>query len=198
MELRKKYDGKKLPIVIVYTRATKDDEVESAKNTINEFLKKYGESLSNEIFGISFIPVNAREEEIKQLGLVLYAPCFGLNNLMLTCFNKGEQSYRFAIKNSLVQIGKNSIKEYIDVIHSKLINNIDYFHYLYQQFEPNFIDYISFCFEKITDIDKQKGIRKKDINRLKKYLSDNQVYVIDQELSTIKCMSIKNYLQLNA
>ena len=188
LELRKKYDGKKLPIVIVYTRATKDNEVEEAKKTINEFLKKYGESLSNEIFGISFIPINAREEEIKQLGLVLYAPCFGLNNLMLTCFNKGEQSYRFAIKNSLVQIGKNSIKEYIDVIHSKFINNIDYFHYLYQQFDPNFIDYISFCFEKITDIDKQKGIRKKDINRLNKYLSDNQVYVVDQELSTIKCM----------
>ena len=188
LELRKKYDGKKLPIVIVYTRAIKDNEVEESKKTINEFLKKYGESLSNEIFGISFIPINAREEEFKQLGSVLYAPCFGLNNLMLTCFNKGEQSYRFAIKNSLVQIGKNSIKEYIDVIHSKLINNIDYFHYLYQQFDPNFIDYISFCFEKITDIDKQKGIRKKDINRLNKYLSDNQVYVVDQELSTIKCM----------
>ena len=34
LEIRKKYDGKKLPIVIAYTRATKDDEVESAKNTI--------------------------------------------------------------------------------------------------------------------------------------------------------------------
>ena len=37
LKLREKYDGKKLPIVIVYTRATKDDEAESIKNSINEF-----------------------------------------------------------------------------------------------------------------------------------------------------------------
>ena len=35
LKLREKYDGKKLPIVIVYTRATKDDEAESIKNSIN-------------------------------------------------------------------------------------------------------------------------------------------------------------------
>ena len=188
LEIRKKYDGKKLPIVIVYTKANDEEAVESSKNTINEFLKKYEESLSNDIFGITFIPVYAREERIKNMGLELYNPCFGLHNLMSTCFKKGEQSYRFAIKNSLVQIGKNSIKEYIDIMHSKLVNNIDYFHYLYQQFDPNFMNYIAFCFEKITDIDKQKGIRKRELNKLQKYLSDNQVFVVDQELSTVKCM----------
>ena len=46
---------------------------------------------------------------------------------METCFKKGEKPYRCAIKNSLIQIGKNSIKEYLDIIHSKLENNLDYF-----------------------------------------------------------------------
>ena len=86
---------------------------------------------------------------------------------MKTCFKKGEKSYRYAIKNSLIQKGKNSIKEYLDIIHSQFINNINYLHFLYNQFEPNFPDYIAYCFEKITDINEQKGIQKKEMESLK-------------------------------
>ena len=199
LKLRKKYDGKKLPIVIVYTRATKDEDVDSVRDTINEFLNDNGESLSDDIFGITFIKVNAREEKSNHMGLELYTPCFGLSNLMKTCFKKGEQSYRYAIKNSLTQIGKNSIKEYLDIIHSKLVNNLDYFNYLYNQFEPNFPDYIAYCFEKITDINEQKGIQNEELENLQNYLNNYQINGEQNELSTITCMfcnkSQKNFLK---
>ena len=188
LQLRKKYDGKKLPIVIVYTRATKDEDVEGVKDAINEFLNEHDESLSDDIFGITFIKVNAREEKNVHMGVELYTPCFGLSNLMETCFKKGEKSYRYAIKNSLIQIGKNSIKEYLDIIHSKLVNNLEYFNYLYNQFEPNFPDYIAYCFEKITDINEQKGIQKEEIESLQNYLNTYQINGEQNELSTIQCM----------
>ena len=136
LKLREKYDGKKLPIVIVYTRATKDEEAENAKKTINEFLTKHGESLSDDIFGITFIKVNAREEKFDNLGDVFYKASFGLPHLMSTCIKKGEKSYRYAIKSSLIQIGKNSIKEYMENMYEKLTNN-NYFNYLAEKYEPN-------------------------------------------------------------
>ena len=186
LKLREKYDGKKLPIVIVYTRATKDEEAENAKKTINEFLTKHGESLSDDIFGITFIKVNAREEKFENLGDVFYKASFGLPHLMSTCIKKGEKSYRYAIKSSLIQIGKNSIKEYMENMYKKLTNN-NYFNYLAEKYEPNFSDYISFCFYKMTDIDEQKGISKKELQILKKYLIRHNLF-IDNSLSVVKCM----------
>ena len=62
------------------------------------------------------------------------------------------------IKNSLIQIGKKTIQEYLNDISFQLLNNTNYLDYLQHNFDPNFADYISFCFEKITDIDEQKGI----------------------------------------
>ena len=83
---------------------------------------------------------------------------------MRICFTKGEKSYKIAIKNSLIQIGKNKIKEYINNICDKLSNNENYYFYLNQQFEPHFLNYISYCFEKITDVEKQEGINFFEIN----------------------------------
>ena len=186
LKLREKYDGKKLPIVIVYTRATKDEEAENAKKTINEFLTKHGESLSDDNFGITFIKVNAREEKFDNFGDVFYKASFGLPHLMSTCIKKGEKSYRYAIKSSLIQIGKNSIKEYMENMYEKLTNN-NYFNYLAEKYEPNFSDYISFCFYKMTDIDEQKGISKKELQILKKYLIRHNLF-IDNSLSVVKCM----------
>ena len=57
LKIREKYEGKKLPIVIVFTRAIKEEEVESKKKTIDEFLNKHGEKLSDDIFGITFLQV---------------------------------------------------------------------------------------------------------------------------------------------
>ena len=174
LKLREKYDGKKLPIVIVYTRATKDDEVESIRKSINDFLSKHGESLSNDIFGITFIPVNVREEVRKIFGDETIQPRFGLSTLMSTCFKKGEKSYRIAIKNALIQIGKNKIREYINNISDQLANNLNYYFYLNQQFEPHFPNYISYCFEKITDVEKQEGISNNEQESLQNYINDRK------------------------
>ena len=174
LKLRAKYDGKKLPIVIVYTRATKDEEVETKKQAINEFLKKHGECLSNDIFGITFIPINAREDQRKVFGDVSIIPCFGLSTLMTTCFKKGEKSYRIAIKNSLIQIGKNNIKDYITNISDQLANNLNYYFYLNQQFEPNFPNYISYCFDKLSDIENQEGISINEMENLQNYINDKK------------------------
>ena len=82
LKLREKYDGKKLPIVIVMTRAIKDDDVEAKKKTIDEFLQKYGEKLSDDIFGITFIKVNAREDKIKNFGMEFYFYQFESTNFL--------------------------------------------------------------------------------------------------------------------
>ena len=174
LKLREKYDGKKLPIVIVYTRATKDDEVESIRKSINDFLSKHGETLSNDIFGITFIPVNAREEKRKIFGEESILPCFGLSTLMTTCFKKGEKSYRIAIKNSLIQIGKNKIKEYINNVSDQLANNLNYYFYLCQQFDPHFRNYISYCFERIADVEKMEGISNDDMESLQNYINERK------------------------
>ena len=68
LKIREKYDGKKLPIVIVYTKASDDNEAESIKNAINEFLNEYGEKISDDIFGIQFIKIMAREKPYVKFG----------------------------------------------------------------------------------------------------------------------------------
>ena len=170
LKLREKYDGKKLPIVIVYTKATKDEEVESVKNSINEFLMENGESLSDDIFGIKFIKINAREDKEEILGKMVFYPSFGLANLMSNCFNRGEKAYRFAIKNSLIQISKNAILTYIDNVSTQLKDNQDFFSYLNQEFESNFSYYLAYIFEKITDVENQEGINQNEMESLHNYL----------------------------
>ena len=191
LKIREKYDGNKLPIVIAYTMDTNEDDENSVRKAIDEFLKKHDESLSDDIFGISFIPVLSKEKIIKVMGNILNYPCHGLNDLMKACFLKGKNSYRFAIKNSLIQIGKSSIKEYLDSIQPQLANNINYFNYLNNQFEPNFPEYIAFCFQKITDIFKQEGIKEKDLDKLDNYLNKYQINS-NIDLSVIKCMICDN------
>jgi len=187
LKLREKYDGKKLPIVIVYTKGTKDEEVESVKNSINEFLKENGESLSDDIFGIKFIKINAREDKQDILGKIVFHPCFGLANLMSDCFERGEKAYRIAIKNSLIQISKNAILSYIDNICSQLKENPDFFSYLNQEFESNFSNYLAYIFEKITDVDNQEGINQNEMESLHNYLKIEENNKIE-DLTKSLCM----------
>ena len=92
-------------------------------------------------------------------------------DLVDACFKKGENLYKYSIKNLLIENYKIKIKEYLDNICSDILNNNDYFKYLNQQFEPNFSDFIAFCLEKIIDINEQKGIKNGDLNKIKKYLN---------------------------
>ena len=169
-KIRAKYDGKKLPIIIAYTRASDDKEAEAIKIAINNFLNKYNEKIGNGIFDIEFIKIMAREKEYAINGQTIFVPCYGLSNLISTCYKKGENVYKIAIKNSLIQIAKNSINEYVNNISNEMHNYLNYMFYLQQNYEPNFTDYISFCFEKITDIYNQKGINYNELNKLDNYL----------------------------
>ena len=63
LKLREKYGINKLPIIIVYTNAVNDEEVESYKLSINKILNEHNESLNNDKTGISFIKLNAREKK---------------------------------------------------------------------------------------------------------------------------------------
>ena len=172
LEIRKKYDGKKLPIVIVYTRFTSynEENSEAIKETINKFLNEHNESISDDIFGITFIKVCSREETINMMGKELYNPCIGLSDLIDTCYKKGKQSYKIAMKNSLIQIGQNSLKKYVTNIFSIISNKIDYFINLNKEFESDFYYYIAYCFEKITDIENQVGIELKENNNNEQFL----------------------------
>ena len=188
LKLREKYDGKRLPIVIVYTRGIKEVEVQSIRNTINEFLNENNESLSDDIFGITFIKINAREEKEELLSKTIIHRCFGLSDLMSTCFKKGEKAYRIAIKNSLIQISKNSLLEYVNNICSNLLIDETYGSYLNQEFEPNFSNFIAYCFEKITDVKNQEGINIKELEYMKNYINEKEIEKKEKEDNVIKSL----------
>ena len=173
LKIREKYDGKRLPIIIVFTRALDDEEVEAKRKAINEFLNEYGEQISNDIFGITFIKIHAKEKVTTRMGKKSCDPCFGLADLVSNCYKKGAKSYTIAIKNSLVEIAKNSFLEYIQQVSDVLFNNINFYLYLSKKFQPNFSDFISYCFDKITDIEEQKGIKNIELDHLEKYVSNN-------------------------
>ena len=172
LKIREKYDGKRLPIIIVFTRAIDEEDIESKKDIINEFLKKYGEEISDDIFGISFIKVHAKEKVGEKMGKKYCDPCFGLSELISLAYKKGEKSYKIAIKNSLVEIGKNTFYNYIQSISNYLSNNINFYLYLSKKFEPNFSDYISYSFEKITDIVNKEGVTENELEKLENYLGN--------------------------
>ena len=173
LKIREKYDGKKLPIVIAFTRAVDEEDVESKRKVINEFLNKYGESISDDFFGITFIKLHSKEKVVKRMGKVYCEPCFGLSDLISACYKKGEKSYKIAIKNSLIEIAKNQFYNYINNVSNLLVNEANFFSYLSKRFEPNFSDFISFTFEKITDIENQKGIEEYELIQLNKYINCN-------------------------
>jgi len=202
LKIREKYDGKKLPIVIAFTRAVDEEDVESKKKAINEFLNKYGESISDDFFGITFIKLHSKEKVVKRMGKMYCEPCFGLSDLISACYKKGEKSYKIAIKNSLIEIAKNQFYNYINNVYNLLVNEINFFTYLSKRLEPNFSDFISFTFEKITDVENQKGIEKEELIKLNKYIqnNDDKENKITQTPNIIKNNTknkIKNNFDLN-
>ena len=71
LKLKEKNDCIKLAMLIIYARASKDDEVESIRKSINYFLSKHGEIQSNDILGIRTM-----------FGNQSILPCFGLYFLL--------------------------------------------------------------------------------------------------------------------
>ena len=170
LKIRSKYDGKKLPIVIAYTMANDDKKVLAVKERINAYLKENKESISEDMFdsfGINFLKLYAKEDEIMANDNKNFQRCFGLSNLINICYKKGEQSYKIAIKNSLIQIAEEYFKNNIKNISKEIendTNNILLF--LEQNFEPNFPDFIAFLFEKITYVENYKNIKINNSDKL--------------------------------
>ena len=129
----------------MYTNTINDEDAENVKKYINKILNDYNESLNDDNIGISFIKLNARERKLKINNEIFYIPSFGLAQLVDICFKKGENLYKYKIRNLLIEYYKIKIKEYLDNICSDILNNNDYFKYLNQQFEPNFSDLIAYC-----------------------------------------------------
>jgi len=71
LKLKEKNDCIKLAMLIIYARASKDDEVESIRKSIHYFLSKHGEIQSNDILGIRTM-----------FGDQSILPCFGLYFLL--------------------------------------------------------------------------------------------------------------------
>ena len=84
---------------------------------------------------------------------------FGLSDLISICYKKGEQSYKIAIKNSLKQIAKKYLLNNVENISKETENNSNLFSFLRKKFEPNFSKFISFLFEKLTNVGNFKNIQ---------------------------------------
>ena len=87
LKLKEKIDCIKLAMLIIYARASKDDEVESIRKSINYFLSKQGEIQSNDILGIRII---IGEESIFSL--------FWISTIDAN-LKKKTKTYRIEIKN---------------------------------------------------------------------------------------------------
>ena len=163
LKIREKYDEKKLPIVIVYTMANSKSKVKFVKESVNEFLKKNGELISediSDIFGINFIEIYSKEDIIEVSNIKNYQKCFGLSNLISICYKKGEKSYKIAIKNSLIEIAKNYfINNINNIVNEFYLMSKQLELFLGQNFDQNFQGFISFLFEKLTNVDNYKNIK---------------------------------------
>ena len=158
IKIRKIYDGKKLPFVIAYTQADDDEKIQNMKKTINKLLEELNEKISDDIFGISFVELYAKEYEFTHNKQRLCKKCYGLSDLMSICYKKGEQSYKIAIKNSLIQVARENLYNYIkNEVES--LNIIDLKGFLNEKFDPNSKDFISYCFKKITNIENNETIK---------------------------------------
>ena len=193
LKIREKYDEKKLPIVIVYTMANSKSKVKFVKESVNEFLKKNGELISediSDIFGINFIEIYSKEDIIEVSNIKNYQKCFGLSNLISICYKKGEKSYKIAIKNSLIEIAKNYFINNINTIVNEfylMSKQLELF--LGQNFDQNFQGFISFLFEKLTNVDNYKNkndnIESNQSNIIKE-LNNNSKIEIDKLINVFK------------
>ena len=133
------------------------------KESVNEFLKKNGEKISENIsdsFGINFVEIYSKEALIEVSNIENFQECFGLSNLISICYKKGEKSYKIAIKNSLIEIAKNYFINNINNIVNEfylMSKQLDLF--FGQNFNQNFKNFIFLLFERLTNANNYKNIK---------------------------------------
>ncbi len=196
LNLREIYKGDKLPIIIVYTKANKKKEIEAVKDTMNKFLyENHKEKIGDGIFDINFLEVYAKEEEINVNDISICQKCFGLSNLVSTCYKKCKQSYKCSIKNSLIQIGKDYFENYIKEISNEILVNI--FSFSEKKFDPNFSNFIAYAFNKITNVNNNEDNKINELEFEEKGHNNDDFSEIEQHeendstLDSYKCIICK-------
>ena len=123
LNIREIYKGDKLPVVVALTRGKSDTDFKKLQQNINEYIKYY--KINDNMFDISFNRVYAKEEQIQKDGKKHYQKCFGLRHLITICFERINESYKFLIRHSLLQLNKKFINNYIKKINEEIKNIIN-------------------------------------------------------------------------
>ena len=116
VKLRKTYEGKKLPIIMVLTQDIEEDDEEDGEDgfkqlydSINKIIEeKCEESLSDNIKNITLIKILAKEKKISKK---ITIPPKGLDVLIEKCLEKGEYSSKFARFSAVKFSAEKKIKE---------------------------------------------------------------------------------------
>ena len=113
VKLRKTYEGKTLPIILVLTQdigeeEDEENEKDSLYESIDKILEeKCDENLSDKAKSISLIKILAKEKKIQKISI----PSKGLDILLQKCLEKGEYSCKFVIISSIKYSAEKKIKE---------------------------------------------------------------------------------------
>ena len=146
IKLRKIYEGKTLPIILVLTQDLEDEEQKNDElyNSINNLLdEKCDEHLSSKPKSISFIKVLAKEKKISKKFII---PSKGLDILLKYCLEKGEYSSKYAVLSSIKYSAEKKIREDFLKIKNDIMNERERF--LKELFQNNQIERI---FERIIE-----------------------------------------------
>ena len=131
VKLRKTYEGKKLPIIMVLTQDIEEEEEDEEDgfkqlyNSINKIMEeKCGESLSDNVSHITLIKILAKEKKISKKVTI---PPKGLDILIEKCLEKGEYSSKFASFSAVKFSAEKKIKEDFLKIKKEIFTERDRF-----------------------------------------------------------------------
>ena len=146
VKLRKTYEGKKLPIILVLTQDMDAEGNKELIESINKIIEeKCKETLSDQVQSISFVEVLAKAKNIYKIRV----PPKGLDILIQKCLEKGEYASKFACLSAIKISGEKKIKEdYLKIRKDILIEKDRFFDILFkkQMFETIFEDIIEKVF----------------------------------------------------
>ena len=178
VKLRKTYQGKKLPIIIVLTQDIggeeddDDDEEEKEGNkqfieSINKiFEEKCDESLSDKVSSISFVKILAKKKKISKISI----PPKGLDVLIKKCLEKGEYSSKFACLSAIKISAEKKIREdYLKIKKNILIEKDRFFDVLFNKPSLNniFEDIIEKVFMTFSLMEHRELVTKENFEYIK-------------------------------
>ena len=121
-DLRKLYQNNNIPIIIVYTQAINDENINDMKNYLNEEIKKNNnEQLGEEPKNIQFIPILAKpNKNLKKYEIKPY----NISKLIEKTFKCFTYSVNLANKKSLIELIISQIKDDYEIIYNNSLESI--------------------------------------------------------------------------